>query len=214
MARYVSLDITVSGRLGPAGAVKAQEGGFMNLLGLLLAALTAKNSLAQIAKKTGLSEKKIKKLMMIAVPIMLKYLTQNASSGDGVNSLLGALAQHNNKEDMTLQLKDADEKDGGKIIGHIFGKKQDEVTQNISAQSGLTQEQVNQILAIMAPAIMSGVSEASTNTTASQQTGAAANPYSGIFGALLGTHANTQAEEKDDAINGTALLHALLNARK
>ena len=145
----------------------------MNLLGLLLAALTAKNSLAQIAKKTGLSEKKIKKLMMIAVPILLKYLTQNASSGDGVNSLLGALAQHNNKEDMTLQLKEADEKDGGKIIGHIFGKKQDEVTQNISAQSGLTQDQVNQILAIMAPAIMSGVSEASTNTAASQQTGAA-----------------------------------------
>ena len=140
----------------------------MNLLGLLLAALTAKNSLAQIAKKTGLSEKKIKKLMMIAVPILLKYLTQNASSGDGVNSLLGALAQHNNKEDMTLQLKEADEKDGGKIIGHIFGKKQDEVTQNISAQSGLTQDQVNQILAIMAPAIMSGVSEASANSAASQ----------------------------------------------
>ena len=192
----------------------AQEGGFMNLLGLLLAALTTKNSLAQIAKKTGLSEKKIKKLMMIAVPILLKYLTQNASSGAGAHSLLGALAQHTNKEDMTLQLKDADEKDGGKIIGHIFGKKQNEVTQNISAQSGLTQEQVNQILAIMAPALMSGVSEVSTDAAANQQTGAPANPYSGIFGALLGSDANTQAEEKNDAINGTALLQALLNARK
>ena len=192
----------------------AQEGGFMNLLGLLLAALTTKNSLAQIAKKTGLSEKKIKKLMMIAVPILLKYLTQNASSGAGAHSLLGALAQHTNKEDMTLQLKDADEKDGGKIIGRIFGKKQNEVTQNISAQSGLTQEQVNQILAIMAPALMSGVSEVSTDTAANQQTGAPANPYSGIFGALLGSDANTQAEEKNDAINGTALLQALLNARK
>ena len=214
MARYMSLDITVSGRLGPAGAVKAQEGGFMNLLGLLLAALTAKNSLAQIAQKTGLSEKKIKKLMMIAVPMLLKYLTQNASSGDGVNSLLGALAQHNNKEDMTLQLKDADEKDGGKIIGHIFGKKQDEVTQNISAQSGLTQEQVNQILAIMAPAILNGVSEAAASPQAAP---AAASPVPGIFSALLGSSAQTQADEKDDkddAINGTALLQALLNARK
>ena len=186
----------------------------MNLLGLLLAALTSKNALAQIAKKTGLDEKKIKKLMMIAVPLLIKYMTSNASSGDGANSLLGALAQHNKKEDVGLQLKEADEKDGGKIIGHIFGKKQDNVTQTLSAQSGLTQEQVNQILAIMAPAIMSGVSEASTNTAASQQTGAAANPYSGIFGALLGTQANTQAEEKDDVINGTALLQALLNARK
>ena len=64
----------------------------MNLLGLLLAALTSKNALAQIAKKTGLNEKKIKKLMMIAVPLLIKYMTSNASSGDGANSLLGALA--------------------------------------------------------------------------------------------------------------------------
>ena len=66
----------------------------------------------------------------------------------------------------------------------------------------------------MAPALMSGVSEVSTDAAANQQTGAPANPYSGIFGALLGSGANTQAEEKNDAINGTALLQALLNARK
>ena len=69
----------------------------MNLLGLLMAAMTTKNALGQIAKKTGLSEKQIKKLMMIAIPILIKYLTKNASSGDGAHSLLGALAQHNNK---------------------------------------------------------------------------------------------------------------------
>jgi hypothetical protein len=186
----------------------------MNLLGLLLAALTSKNALAQIAKKTGLNEKKIKKLMMIAVPLLIKYMTSNASSGDGANSLLGALAQHNKKEDVGLQLKEADEKDGGKIIGHIFGKKQDNVTQTLSAQSGLTQEQVNQILAIMAPAILNGVSEAAA---APQAAPAAASPVPGIFSALLGSSAQTQADEKDDkddAINGTALLQALLNARK
>ena len=181
----------------------------MNLLGLLLAALTSKNALAQIAKKTGLDEKKIKKLMMIAVPLLIKYMTSNASSGDGANSLLGALAQHNKKEDVGLQLKEADEKDGGKIIGHIFGKKQDNVTQTLSAQSGLTQEQVNQILAIMAPAILSGVSEAAADQKPSAQ-----SAVPGIFSALLGSGAQVQAEEKDDAINGTALLQALLNARK
>lgn len=181
----------------------------MNLLGLLMAAMTTKNALGQIAKKTGLSEKQIKKLMLIAIPILIKYLTKNASSGDGAHSLLGALAQHNNKEDMGLQLKDADENDGHKIIGHILGKKEEAVTQNLSAQSGLTQEQVNQILAIMAPAILSGVSEAAAN-----QKPAAQSAAPGIFSALLGTGAQVQAEEKDDAINGTALLQALLNARK
>ena len=155
----------------------------MNLLGLLMAAMTTKNALGQIAKKTGLSEKQIKKLMLIAIPILIKYLTQNASSGDGAHSLLGALAQHNNKEEMGLQLKDADENDGHKIIGHIFGKKE--------------------------PAIMSGVSEAASNQKPSAQ-----SAVPGIFSALLGTGAQVQADEKDDAINGTALLQALLNAKK
>ena len=185
----------------------------MNLLGLLMAAMTTKNALGQIAKKTGLSEKQIKKLMLIAIPILIKYLTRNASSGDGAHSLLGALAQHNNKEEMGLQLKDADENDGHKIIGHIFGKKEEAVTQNLSAQSGLTQNQVNQILAIMAPAILSGVSEAAAGTAANQMP-SAQSTVPGIFSALLGTGAQVQADEKDDAINGTALLQALLNAKR
>ena len=181
----------------------------MNLLTLLLKVMTAKKALQQVAAKTGLNEKQIKKLIMLAVPIIIKYLTKNASSGDGALSLLSALNQHTDKKEMDQQLKEADEVDGGKIIGHIFGKKQPEVTQNLSAQSGLTQEQVNQILAIMAPAIMSGVSEAAADQKPSAQ-----SAVPGIFSALLGTGAQVQADEKDDAINGTALLQALLSARK
>ena len=102
----------------------------MNLLGLLLKAMTAKAALQQIAKKTGLSEKQIKRLIMIATPLLIKYMTQNASSGDGASSLLGALMQHTSKKEMDQQLKEADETDGKKIIGHIFGKKEPEVTQS------------------------------------------------------------------------------------
>lgn len=187
----------------------------MNLLGLLLGSLTSQSSVGEVSGKTGLSEKQIKKLILIAVPILIKYLTRNASSNDGAQSLLGALTQHTNKKEMGLQLKEADEVDGGKIIGHILGKKQNKVTQDLSAQSGLTQEQVNQILAIMAPAILSGVSEAATQQQA--QAAPAASPVPGIFSALLGSAAQTQAsakDDKDDAINGTALLQALLGARK
>ena len=54
----------------------------MNLLGLLLKAMTAKAALQQIAKKTGLSEKQIKRLIMIATPLLIKYMTQNAWSAD------------------------------------------------------------------------------------------------------------------------------------
>ena len=186
---------------------------------MLLKAMTAKAALQQIAKKTGLSEKQIKRLIMIATPLLIKFMTQNASSGDGASSLLGALMQHTSKKEMDQQLKEADETDGKKIIGHILGKKEPEVTQSLSAQSGLTAEQVNQILAIMAPAILTGVSEAASNTTAVQ--GSASPSISlgsapGIFSALLGSSpsiAETK-EEEDSAINGMALLQALLGARR
>ena len=85
-------------------------------------------------------------------------------------------------------------------------------------------EQVNQILAIMAPALMSGVSEAASGATVSQQNTAQASPSfmpgaaPGIFSALLGTSPSTQiqeaSQEDNSAINGVALLQALLNARK
>ncbi len=186
----------------------------MNLLSILLKVMTAKNALHQVSKKTGLSEKQIKMLMTIAIPILLKYMTRNASSSEGANSLLGALTQHTDKKEMDQQLKEADEKDGGKIIGHILGKKKPEVTQQLSAQSGLSQDQVSQILAIMAPAIMSGVSAAAAAEP--QQPVSSASPVPGIFSALLGSAAGSQKEEeeKNEAINGTALLQALLNARK
>ena len=186
----------------------------MNLLGLLLGSMTSQSSVGEVAGKTGLSEKQIKQLMLIAIPILIKFLTKNASSGDGAQSLLGALTQHTKKKEMGLQPKEADETDGGKIIHHILGKKEDKVTQQLSAQSGLSQEQVNQILAIMAPAILSGVSEAASTQ---QQTTSSASPVPGIFSALLGSAASTQAsakDDKDDAINGTALLQALLGAKK
>ena len=156
----------------------------MNLLGLLLKAMTAKAALQQIAKKTGLSEKQIKRLIMIATPLLIKFMTQNASSGDGASSLLGALMQHTTDEFFAMEL-----------------------------------EQVNQILAIMAPAILTGVSEAASNTTAVQ--GSASPSISlgsapGIFSALLGSSPSTAAtkEEEDSAINGMALLQALLGARR
>ena len=53
----------------------------MNLLGLLLGSMTSQSSVGEVAGKTGLSEKQIKQLMLIAIPILFKFLTKNASSG-------------------------------------------------------------------------------------------------------------------------------------
>jgi hypothetical protein len=71
--------------------------------------MLSQSSVNSVSGKTGLSNKQIQKLVMLALPILIKYMTQNASSGDGALSLLGALSQHKNNNSMDLQLKDADE---------------------------------------------------------------------------------------------------------
>ena len=188
----------------------------MNLLQILMAAMTSQSSIGSVSGKTGLSDKQVKKLMMLALPLLIKYMTKNASSSSGAQSLLGALAQHSSKDGLDAQMDAADEDDGSKIIGHIFGRNEDKVTQDLSAQTGLNSSQIHKVLSIMAPALMSGVSEAASSSAAPEaKTESPSLSVSGIFGSLFGKGKQEQKKEDDDAaVNGTALLQALLGAKK
>ena len=198
--------------------VNERRTSIMNLLQLLLGAMTSQSSTGSVSGKTGLSNKQVQQLMMLAIPLLLKYMTKNASSGNGAQSLLGALSQHTSKRDMDKQLDDADEEDGGKIIHHILGSNQGKVTQDLSAQTGLTADQINKVLAIMAPALMSGVSNAASQPAeAASAKPAASAPASGagLLGSLFGLGKKDNTVENDDPdFNGTALLQALLGAKK
>ena len=205
----------------------------MNLLSLLASTMLSQSSVNSVSGKTGLSSKQIQRLVMLALPILIKYMTKNASSGDGALSLLGALSQHKNNNSMDLQLKDADEADGAKIIHHILGKKENAVTQDLSAQTGLGTDQIHQVLSILAPGLMSGVSNAAeANAAQAAQAAQAAsahqpaNPFAslltggGIFGSILGggkeeassAAVNPMDKDGDGRIDGTELLSLLLSA--
>ena len=112
----------------------------MNLLNLLLKALMGDSSLSALMKKTGLSAAKLKKLIPLAVPLLLKYLTNNASNEGGALSLLGALGQHGGNKALPAQIAEADETDGGKILGHILGKDKDPAMQNLATQTGMSKD--------------------------------------------------------------------------
>ncbi len=138
----------------------------MNLLSLLLSSLLTDSSVSALAKKTGLSAAALKKLIPLAVPLLLKFLTSNASSESGALSLLGALSQHTNQKTLSDQIDEADTEDGGKIIGHIFGNQSDVVTNRLAQQSGMSERDVNSALAGIAPALMSGLSAANHTVSA------------------------------------------------
>ena len=180
----------------------------MNLLSLLLKSLLTDASLSALAKKTGLNADSLKKLIPLAVPLLLKFLTSNASSESGALSLLGALSQHTNQKTLSDQIDEADTEDGSKIIGHIFGDQSDAVANSLALQSGMSERDVNSALAGLAPALMSGLSTA--NQTVSSAPGVDLSDgfdLSDLMGMFVGVQQPQQVQAQP---SGGSLLSGLL----
>ena len=197
----------------------------MNLLGILLKAMLSEGALKALAKKTGLNSKQLKKILPLALPLLLKMLTKNASEKDGALSLLGALTQHTSKKTMAQQIEEADQDDGAKIIGHILGKDSQSSLLSLSIQSGLSQKEVSSVLSGIAPALLSGLSAATSSAGSSAgkvdlsdgldlsdvvaMLGGAKPEPAGLLGGLFGKKKPAK-EEKDAGLNGATLLQLLL----
>ena len=201
----------------------------MNLLGVLFKALLSKEAIKALTKKTGLDGKSLKKLLPLAIPVLMKMLTKNASSEAGASSLLAALAQHTGKKSAVEQIAEADTDDGDKIIGHIFGNKKKEELQALSAQSGLSENQVSSVLSGIAPTLLTTLSAATQSAKPASagkvdlsdgldlsdvmaMLGGARPSASDLLGSLFG--GKEAKEEKDSAINGVSLLNSLLAMKK
>lgn len=200
----------------------------MNLLNILLKALLSKSTLSALAKKTGLNAGSLKKLIPLALPLLLKHLTGNASSESGALSLLGALTQHSSAKALPEQIAEADETDGGKIIGHILGKDNSAAVESLAKQSGLTGAQVSKALGSLAPALLTTLSSATSSAKEQAKGQAKFDLADGLdlsdVAALIGGGKNTsplsllggllggkEKAEKDNALNGNDLLSSLLS---
>ena len=179
----------------------------MNLLSLLLKSLLTDASVSALAKKTGLNAGSLKKLIPLAVPLLLKFLTSNASSESGALSLLGALSQHTNKKTLSDQIDEADTEDGGKIIGHILGSQSDAVTGQLARQAGMSERDVSSALAGLAPALMSGLS-AATNSISSATKVDLSDGFD--LSDLMGMFAGAQQAQQVQAQPSGGLLSGLL----
>ncbi|MGX8692653.1 MAG: DUF937 domain-containing protein [Clostridia bacterium] len=197
----------------------------MNLLGILLKALLNKNTLSALAKKTGLTPAKLKKLLPLALPLLLKYLTSNAASQNGALSLLGALGQHNTAKALPVQIAEADPEDGSKILGHIFGQCAQPEIETLAEQSGLSGKEVNTALDSIAPVLLSSLNTAAASAKKKKKvdlsdgldlseamTLLSGNSGGGLLSNLFGggLFGGGRPDEKDDGLNGNALLQTLL----
>ena len=215
----------------------------MNLLNLLMGSMTNDSSLNALAGKTGLSGKSLNKLLTAAIPILLKFLTKNACSTNGAQSLLAALGNHKDTRSMAQQIEEADAEDGGKILGHIFGTEKDTIVNSLAKESELDSDQVNNALSNMAPALMSGLSAATTSASqvdlsngldltdlmgmfggAAPEASAPAGLLGGLFGGGSGSGIGSllgglfgggkKEEEDEDPFDGLNLLGSLTSLMK
>ncbi|MBR0159894.1 MAG: DUF937 domain-containing protein [Oscillospiraceae bacterium] len=215
----------------------------MNLLSLILKSLLTDDTLTALVKKTGLSKAILKKLIPLAIPLLIKFMTSNASSQAGALSLLNALGQHTNKKSLADQITEADAEDGSRILGHIFGGQSDAVVNSLAQQSGVSSQNVSHVLAEIAPAVLSSLSAANSTASsakvdlsdgldlselmtlfggAAQSQSAGNNMLSSLLGGssslgggLFGSllGATAQQADNDASVNGTQLL-SLLSALK
>ena len=141
----------------------------MDLLNMLMGSMTTDDSLNALSGNAGTSNEQTSNLLSAALPMLLGALTNNASSQEGAQSLLGALGQHTSTQTMAEQLQNADAEDGEKIVNHIFGGDLSSVIQSLSGQTGASAEQVSGLLNNMAPAMMSGLSAATSSASEAPQ---------------------------------------------
>jgi hypothetical protein len=115
------------------------------------------------AQKTGLSEAMVAKLMPVAMAAVMGGLRKNAASPGGAEALAKALTKHDGGflNNLGKASDDSAMNDGRKILGHVFGGKQNELESALAkAGGGASQKQINDLLAMAAPAVLASLGKA------------------------------------------------------
>ena len=113
--------------------------------------------LSGIGKKVGVDEKTVGAALSIGMPLLVAALAKNASKPEGAQALHQALANDHDGSilnDVSGYLKNPQAANGAGILGHVLGSQQPAVAQGLAQNTGLTSDQVAQLLQIAAPLVM------------------------------------------------------------
>ena len=137
-----------------------------------------------IAAQLGVDPAQAEGAIQQAMPLLLGGLARNAATPDGAGALHTALGDHAGNDIGSLlggMLGGGGGSQGGldggmAILGHIFGARQDQASQGLGQASGLGSANAGQLLAILAPIVMSVLANRS------QSQGMSASSLGGLLG--------------------------------
>ncbi|WP_299550300.1 DUF937 domain-containing protein [Seonamhaeicola sp.] len=155
-----------------------------------------KTIVSGVAGQTNQPQNKTQDVLTMALPVLMQAMKRNASTPQGAEGLLGAL---NGKHDGSI-LDDLSGlfgggvdndvlDDGGKILGHVLGNKQQNVQMALSQKSGVDAGTVAQILKVAAPILMGILGKQTRQQNVSNQSG-----IEGLLGGLLSGNSPQQEQ--------------------
>lgn len=127
----------------------------MNLIDLLTG-----NAGAQVAQQAenryGVEKNQMIALAAVAAPLIISYLQkksrENPSEAEALNN---ALEKDHDGSIISNPAQAAErQEEGSSILSHIFGSKKSEVENQLAQQTGISQNQIGALLAMLAPVIM------------------------------------------------------------
>lgn len=119
-----------------------------------------KTIISGVAGSTGQDESKTSSVLTMALPVLMKAMERNASTPEGAEGLFGALKKHDggildNLGGLFGGGVDREVvNDGGKILGHVLGNRQQGVEKVLSEKSGIDIGSIGNILKVAAPILM------------------------------------------------------------
>ncbi|MBU2952079.1 DUF937 domain-containing protein [Tamlana agarivorans] len=149
-----------------------------------------------VAGQTNQPHSKTQDVLTMALPLLTAAMKRNANSPQGADGLMKAL---NTKHDGSIldNLGSLFEggvnsdvlKDGGNILGHVLGSKQQHVENTLSAKSGMDTNSISQILKVAAPLLMGLIGKKSRQNNVSNS-----SDLGSLLGGLMGGNSSGQEQ--------------------
>jgi hypothetical protein len=140
-----------------------------------------------LAGQLGVDPGTARQLTEQALPALMAGMGANAGDPAGAASLASAVQQHS--PDLVtggIDLSQVDVADGEKIVGHVFGEKTPQVVSALGSQGGGGGDLMRRLLPLLAPLVMSFLSQQMAGRSADAGTAAGAGPAgSGTTGSGL-----------------------------
>lgn len=139
-----------------------------------------------IAEKLGVSRDEAKVAVEQGGAVLLGGLAKNAESAEGSVAIQKALKKHEGTAGAS-KVDDIDQADGGKIVAHILGSKEKEVTKELTESKATPGIDFGKLLPILAPIVMGLIANATKDKSAKPDAGAESSGGIGdVIGGLLG----------------------------